>query len=141
MQAVEACLRLLKPGGVLFAAFISIYAGLVYDLRDAMDLFSQDVPEFLNALEFDGDYAGPAFTQAYFARMKDILPFFGLFGLEKLHLAGSESILAPFERQFMQQTPETQAFCIEFAKKLCEREELLSYTEHLLYVGRKAAGL
>jgi len=59
------------------------------------------------------------------------------FPLEKLHLFGQESILAPNEYSFMEQSQEVKTAWLDFTEKMWEKEEYLSWSEHLMYVGRK----
>ena len=59
------------------------------------------------------------------------------FPLEKLHLFGQEGILAPNEYTFMEQTQEVKTAWLDFTEKMWEKEEYLSWSEHLMYVGRK----
>lgn len=139
LRAVEASLNLLKPGGCLFAAFINSFAGLIYDLQDPARLLQED-PEYLRQMVEDRPFRGMAFTQAYFARPKEIDPFFARFPLEKLHLLGCESILSPFEHQFLAQPPDIRAAILDYAKHFCEREDLYNYSEHLMYIGRYKGG-
>ena len=56
---------------------------------------------------------------------------------EKLHLFGQESVLAPNEPNVMKQPPEVIAGWLDLAEKLWEKEEYLSWSEHLMYVGKK----
>jgi len=37
----------------------------------------------------------------------------------------------------MEQPPEVKKAMLDLAEKLCEKEEYLSWSEHLMYVGRK----
>jgi len=137
-KAVDAALQLLKEGGVLFAAFISMSGGLVFGLRDVPEAFIDPKEEkFLKPLVDGESFGGAAFTQAFFINQNDILPFMNRFPLEKLHLFGQESVLAPNVEKFMSQPPEVQEAMLDVAEKLIEREEYLSWSEHLMYVGRK----
>jgi SAM-dependent methyltransferase len=135
---VENCLELLKPGGVLYAAFLSSYAIIIHYLKNAPDGIlkpecQDDFQHFLN----DRAFAGKSFTHSYFALRREILPFMAQFPLEKLHFLGAESLLSPNEYGILAQPPEVVAAWIDLAEKVCEREDLLSYPEHFLYVGRK----
>jgi len=137
-RAVDAALQLLKIGGLLFAAFISMSGGLVFGLRDVPEQFADPHEErFLVPLVSGKSFGGAAFTQAFFINQKEIVPFMNRFPLEKLHLFGQESVLAPNVENFMQQPPEVKAAMLDIAEKLCEKEEYLSWSEHLMYVGRK----
>lgn len=50
---------------------------------------------------------------------------------------GQESITSPCESNIMSQSLEVVAAWLDMSEKLCERKELLSWSEHLMYVGRK----
>jgi len=137
-RAVDAALQLLKTGGVLFAAFISMSGGLVFGLRDVPEQFANpDEERFLVPLVEGNSYGGAAFTQAFFINQHEIVPFMNRFPLEKLHLFGQESVLAPNVHTFVEQPQEVKEAMLDIAEKLCEKEEYLSWSEHLMYVGRK----
>ena len=137
-RAVDAALQLLKTGGVLFAAFISMSGGLVFGLRDVPEQFANpDEERFLVPLVEGRSYGGAAFTQAFFINQNEIVPFMNRFPLEKLHLFGQESVLAPNVHTFVEQPQEVKEAMLDVAEKLCEKEEYLSWSEHLMYVGRK----
>ncbi|MDY3286228.1 MAG: class I SAM-dependent methyltransferase [Eubacteriales bacterium] len=138
--AVRAACRLLKPGGVLFAAFISMYGGMIYMTREAPEIVLSDHPaeiEFRKALLAGESFAGDAFTKAFFIQPREILPFMARFPLEKLHLFGQEGIMAPNTDKISASAPEVVRALTDVSETLCEREELLSWAEHLMYVGRK----
>jgi len=140
-RAVDSALQLLKPGGLLFAAFISMSGGLVFGLREVPAAFADPSEErFLVPLVEGGSYGGAAFTQAFFINQNEIVPFMNRFPLEKLHLFGQESVLAPNVHTFMEQPPEIKAAMLDLAEKLCEKDEYLSWSEHIMYVGRKKQG-
>ena len=136
--AVRACLALLCPGGTLAAAFISSFAGVVYSMKyDPAMILDPALTEHFALARRDLPFAGMAFTYAYFARHQDIRPFMARFPLEPLHLLGSESILSPNEATLLAQPPDVLAAWLDYAEAVAEREDLLSYAEHYLYIGRK----
>ena len=138
-RAVSACLKLLKDDGILYASFISSFAGVIYYLKEGTDI--KQIPE--NELEYmynaaEGrDYAGQAFTLAYFAKMEDIGTFFDRFGLIRLHFFGQEGIIAPCEDKVYSQSEEAVKEWIEIYKLLCENPNYMSYSEHFMYIGKK----
>lgn len=136
-RAVAGCLNVLKPNGILFASFISAVADIIYLLQENPGMIGTGEFKDLTYFIEDRPFSGSGFTEARFERIRDIEPFMNGFGLEKLHLLGSEGILAPFKYQILKQPPEVLDRCIDLAIKVCEREELLVYSEHLLYIGRK----
>ena len=138
INAVQASLRMLRPGGLLFVAFIQMSGGLIYLLREMPEhIMEPDEERFLTPLVEGRGYAGAAFTQAFFINQNEVLPFMSQFPLEKLHLFGQEGVLAPNEHKLMSQPPEVIEAWLDIAEKLCEKEEYLSWSEHLMYVGRK----
>ena len=138
VTAVNAALKLLKPNGIIYVSFINMFAGIIYYMKCQPDLHSypDDMPYFEAFINGTG-YAGPAFTQAYFAKQNEILPFMAQFPLEKLHFFGQEGITSPCESNIMSQSPETVEMWLDLCEKVWEREDLLSWSEHLMYVGRK----
>lgn len=137
-QAVRQCITLLKPGGTLYCAFISSYAGLIYYMKEAPQLILEpECQRDFDQFRDDTPFAGQAFTHAYFALRREIEPFMARFPLEKLHFLAVEGMLAPNELTIMEQPVQVLNAWIDLAEQVCEREDLLSYAEHFLYVGRK----
>ncbi|MHB1150957.1 MAG: class I SAM-dependent methyltransferase [Eubacteriales bacterium] len=140
ITAVHSALKLLKVNGVLFISFINMIAGMIYAMKCQPDIIGNPIEkelEFYNAFINNKSFAGEAFTQAYFAKQDEILPFMEQFPLEKLHFIGQESITSPCENNIMSQTQEIVVSWLDFCEKICEREDLLSWSEHLMYIGRK----
>jgi len=140
VKAMEAALKLLKPGGVIFASFINAFAGLVFGMKYApeqIDPSLQSEAEYLNRVVARKSYAGDAFTKAFFINQNEILPFMEKFPLEKLHLFGQEGILSPCEANIMSQPQEIISLWLDYCEKIWEFEEYFSWSEHLMYVGRK----
>lgn len=140
VQAVEAALRRLKPGGVFFASFINLFAGMIFAMKfDPTLLISENAAEqsYHQCVLEDRSYAGEAFTRAFFIRQEAVVPFMAQFPLEKLHLFGQEGITSPCEGNIMTQPKEVVEAWLDAAEQLAERPDLLSWAEHLMYVGRR----
>jgi len=140
VKAVNAALGVLKPGGIIFVSFINMFSGMVYAMKDDPGIIVSMVPsevEFRESVIAKRSYAGEAFTQALFIEPSEILPFMAQFPLEKLHLFSQEGIMAPCEHTLMSQPQEVIDGWLDFSEKIWEREEFLSWAEHLMYVGRK----
>lgn len=137
--AVNSALKLLKKGGNLFVSFISLYAGVIFYMTRQLPegLLDAREKEYFEKVISGESYSGLSFTKAHFAAPDGILPFFERFPLEKLRFFGQESILPPIERYLKEQPEEVQEEWLDLAERLCEREELLSYSEHLMYIGKK----
>lgn len=137
-HVVEACIRKLKPGGYLFVAFISMVGGMIYAGREAPEsILWEGEDTFYEKLIAEEDFAGTAFTQAFFISPSNIMPFMERFPLRKLHLVASEGVSAPFKDRILERSPEVRDKWLALSLALCEREEFFSFAEHFLYVGQK----
>lgn len=140
IMAVNAALSLLKSQGTIFVSFISMNAGIIYGMKFSPEIITSTVPcdaEYLESYITKKSYAGDAFTKAAFIEQSEILPFMSRFPLRKLHLFGQESILSHCENNIMSQPEEVVKVWLDLAEAVSEREELLSWAEHIMYVGRK----
>lgn len=136
--AMESALRLLRSGGVIFVSFISLYAGLSYFMKDAPAMvLGEGEYDYLDCCTSGRDYAGDGFTKVFFINPDNIIPFVSRFPLERLNLFGQEGIASPGENNIMASGEESIQKWIEICYSLCEREGLLSFSEHPMFVGRK----
>ncbi|MCL2815035.1 MAG: class I SAM-dependent methyltransferase [Oscillospiraceae bacterium] len=136
--ALNAALNLLKSNGVIFISFITLFAVMIYYMKQAPDAVALDIEKiYIDHVLAQKTFAGDAFTKAVFMEQSEILPFMSQFPLEKLHLFGQESITSPCENNIMSQPEEIINLWLDLCEKLWEREDLLSWSEHLMYVGRK----
>lgn len=137
--AMAACLKLLKPGGLVFASYISIGGGLIYLMKNEPGLLGIDPHEqlFVDCFIADKPFSGDGFTKAHFEYWRNIVPFMDRFGLEKLHLFGQEGVCAPCEFNIMAQPAEVVSKWMDLSERVCEKEELLCFSEHHMYIGRK----
>lgn len=136
--AVQACLEKLRPGGLLFAAFISVMGGMIFGGREepASMLWPRE-EAFYDAVAQGEDFAGEGFTHAFMIQPAHVLPFMEQFSLLSMHLIGSEGVTAPFWNQMMAAQEDVRRRWLDFSLRVCEREDLLAFSEHLLYIGRK----
>lgn len=143
VEAVRQALERLKPGGNLYCSFILDFAALIYDMREGPGFLPADLGEgtmqrIIDSVLRGEAYTGKAFTTACLVNQRQIEPFMAPFGLEKLALFGQEGILAPNENRILSYPEAERAEWIGIAKKLLEVPELLAYSEHAMYIGRKA---
>ena len=142
VAAMDAALRLLKPGGVICVSYISATAGMVYAMKDDPACVThEEESSYIESILENRSYSGQAFTHAYFASQHEILPFMQRFPFEKLHFFAQEGMMSPCEGNIMSSSPETVAKWLDICEVLCEREELLSWGEHLMYIGRKNSAI
>jgi S-adenosylmethionine-dependent methyltransferase len=132
VATINECLRKLKTKGTLFAAFVSSYS-FVWDylIRDPSLILNAEMRSQVNAIVDDANFAGHGFSENFFIRPKDVLPFFQTFCLEKLHLLNCESFFYLREPELLSQSPAVVSAWLDLAEQVCEREDLLSLAEHL----------
>lgn len=138
-QAVREAWRVLSPGGLIFAAFITRYAAFrslarlapakLLERRAAWEAFLQ------TGVYHGGQEIG--FTNAYFAHPDEIKPLMQGVGFESLDLLACEGILADNEEQVNQLTGEAWQAWVDLNYQLSKDPSLYGAVYHLLYVGRK----
>lgn len=138
VKAVIACLKLLKPGGNLYVSFISSVAGMIYMMKNMPEMVvDESEQKFIDNFIENDDFTGVGFTSNHFINPKNVLPFMEQFPVEKLHLFGQEGMMAPCENKIMEHEEEVIRKWIDISEKVCEKEELLGLSEHLMYIGKK----
>jgi S-adenosylmethionine-dependent methyltransferase len=138
VKTIKECLKKLTPNGTLFVSFVSSYS-FVWDylIRNPEFILNDERKSELNVMLNDKSFEGKGFTDNFFIRPKDVLPFFQQFTLEKLHLLNCESFLYLREPELLGKPPEVVSAWLDLAEQVCEREEFLSLAEHLMYIGKK----
>ena len=138
VKTIKECMKKLNPNGTIFVAFVSSYS-FVWDylIRNPDLILSDERRSHLNVMLDDVNFAGEGFTDNYFIRPKDVLPFFKQFQLEKLHLLNCESFLYLREAELLNRPSEVVSAWLDLAEQVCEREDILSLAEHIMYIGKK----
>ncbi|WML48651.1 class I SAM-dependent methyltransferase [Neobacillus sp. PS3-34] len=141
VKLIKECLKKLKPDGTIFVAFVSSYS-FVWDylIRNPQFILDDERKLQLNMMVEDVNFFGQGFTDNFFIRPKDVLPFFEQFNLNKMHLLNCESFLYLREAELLRQSPEVVSAWIDFAEQVCEREDMLSFAEHIMYIAKKIEG-
>lgn len=137
-KAITECIKKLKPNGIIFVAFISSYS-FVWDylIRNPEFILDSDRKSEINKIVDGKDFAGEGFSDNFFISPKNVLPFFEQFNIEKLHLLNNESFLYLREPELLKQKPDVLDAWLDLAEQVCERDDLLSMAEHIMYIGKK----
>lgn len=135
-KALQESLRALKPGGLIFAAFISDYS-IIQDYARELKEF-EDQNDLLRYLE-DGRQKGTGeeFTTSYFTSQSEARELMASEGLEELVFAGVENVLCGKEKLLHSLSQKQQEKWLELAWSLSGDRNLLGMSEHFLYIGRK----
>jgi ubiquinone/menaquinone biosynthesis C-methylase UbiE len=135
--ALKQVHRLLKPGGLVFASFITRFAGF----RDAAVhgySFVLDDPAYSEKLLATGIHDnGIGFADAYFAHPDEVIPLGESAGFITLRLMGCEGILADHEEYVNSLTGTDHDFWLDINYRMAQEPCLLGASDHLLYIGRK----
>lgn len=131
----EAC-RVLRPGGLMLAGFISRFA----PFRDAAVKYPdwlEKEPEYAESILQTGVHDQPQGWTAYFAHPNEIKPFMESAGLHSLALIGTEGVAAGHETALNNLDGELWERWVALNYRLGQDPALLGAADHLLYVGRK----
>ncbi len=138
--AVSQAYQVLKPGGLIFAAFITRWAGI-------RDMAAKGYPEWIlenphkliTLLETGKNpaFPGSKFPNSYFAHPNDVLPLMVEEGFEKLALLGCEGVVAGHEGHVNALDGELWQQWVELNYQLGHEPSLFGASDHLLFVGRK----
>jgi SAM-dependent methyltransferase len=142
LRALAEARRVLRPGGLVFAATISRFASLIDGLRGA--LF--DDPAFAPVVERDladgqhrNDTGDPRyFTTAFFhhpAELAEEVSAAGLALLDVLALEGPGAYIPDFAGRWA--NPVTRERLLEFLRRVETEPSLLGVSPHLLAVARR----
>ncbi|MGI6364675.1 MAG: class I SAM-dependent methyltransferase [Bacillota bacterium] len=135
-RAISEALAKLKPGGLLFAAFINRYAFIVDMMKHDPESLLTNVN--VQALIQSGINRGATgFTEAWFAHPGEIKPLMEGHGLTTLKFMSKEGMVAPVEQSINELPPEHFKAWKDLSWQLAEEECLLGIAEHLLYIGKK----
>jgi S-adenosylmethionine-dependent methyltransferase len=143
----EACAselaRVLRPGGVLFAAFIPRLVFLRRSMIVPAERPNLRDPEFVRRVVEDGGFLNNApgrFDAAYGARPEELEPFFSLHNFDCVALIAAEGISPPASRELTEMAetdPIGYAAAIDVIAATAHEPSILGAANHLLYVGRK----
>ncbi len=139
--AVAEAVRVLKPGGVLAAAFLGPYDPITYAAtRDpAWIVRHRDVLErILTTGQYRRDMMNnDYFIDAYFAHPTQIPPFMAAHDLTLLTLLSCEGVVGLYEEEINKLTGELWTAWVDLNYRLSTDPSILGRADHLLYVGQK----
>lgn len=138
-KAIKECLRILKPGGLILVAFVSIYAQVLSLLKKDVALLpkwrahlEKLISTGVNDLDFDS-----GFTWAYFYKPMEIEKFMENFPIVKQKMVGVESLACQSEQKLMSLPENEFQEWVDFLYKFSDDPATLGAVQHILYIGRK----
>ena len=136
--ALQEARRLLKPGGLIFAAFISRFAAF----RDAASkgaswvLDRPDTTERILTTGVDVNEA-EGFTDAYFAHPDEVILLGESAGFETLLRMGCEGAVAGHEAYVNSLEGESFEYWADLNYRISKDPAAIGAADHILYIGRK----
>ncbi len=138
-RAVYEALRTLRPGGLLFAAFITRFA----PFRDAASKNTAwliEEKEYAERMLKTGIHdRGVEFVNAYFAHPDEIAPLMQGCGLRQIALLGCEGVVSGHEAEVNKLEGQAWEMWLDLNYRLGHEPSLYGGSDHLLYVGQKSA--
>lgn len=137
-QALTEVYDRLKPGGVIFSAFISRF-GIMGDLIQRMPEWIEDQVEVRSILDLglDPDHWPRGGFRGYFARVDEIAPLHETAGFRTLALAGVEPAISTDDQSYNQLEGHQRELWLDLLDELSTEPSIIGASRHLLYVGQK----
>ena len=139
-QAVAEASRVLRPGGVVFAAAILRYAPIRWAAKHDPELLLRE-PAATRAILEEGQLRPPpgGFIDAYCMKPDELDPLMAAHGFERRAMLGCEGLVSMIDEQVNGLTGRPWEAWVELNYRAAHDPALLGASEHVLYVGSKAA--
>jgi S-adenosylmethionine-dependent methyltransferase len=144
-RAAGELLRVMKPGGTIFGAFIPIYTFLRRTLDHEDERHHLAQPEFMARLLNEGVFLNDVpgrFNAAYGVWPRDVVPFMERHGFQTLELL-ADTGFATQQAQDLQELaaldPQSYEMVMDLILDTAGDPSLFGSSIHLLYVGQKEA--
>lgn len=140
LRAVREARRILRPGGLIFAAFITPYIVVMSALVREIEYVARSRDE-LEMILASGVYRRPAgrtkgFPDAWFSRPERIGPLMSEGGFEQLDLLNTESLARELEASVNAAPEDLHQQWLDLLYRLARDPGSMASGGHLLYVGR-----
>ena len=139
-RAIREAWRVLRPAGLLFAAFITRYAVVRWAAKESPEwiLKNRGRLEMVLASGVLRKHPGElGFPSAYLAHPAEIVPLMESEGFEALDLIACEGVISMIEERVNELSGKLWEAWMELNYRLGKDPSVHGAAEHLLYVGRK----
>lgn len=139
-KVIDNALLHLKKNGKIYIAFINLFAGMLFYLDGYKQGFlteMKDDPLYAKCLIENTGWNGKAFTEARFEAIPEIRRFCNSFGLKQVGIFGQEGFLGGYLTQLDNLEDEHRNLYIDYAYRMCEMEEYMAMSAHIMYIGEK----
>lgn len=142
-RAATELARVIRPGGLLFAALMPRLAFLRRTIADPAERRHLAAPDFVARVLAEGVFINDMpgrFTGGYGFRPEAIAPFFAAHGFAQLTLIASESVTPDLQGQLAELAhtdPNAYEATIGALLAVAAEPSILGMASHLLYVGQR----
>lgn len=143
IMALRRAWEKLRPGGVIFSAFISRYGIWGNILRRMPDLLESQALVTL-VFEKGRDVELPIWKQSfrgYFARVDEVIPLHERLGFKTLALAGVEPVGTGADESYRNLEGQRRELWLDLLFSISTEKSIIGASEHLLYIGKKEASV
>jgi 2-polyprenyl-3-methyl-5-hydroxy-6-metoxy-1,4-benzoquinol methylase len=136
VAALNNAINALKPQGLLFASFITLFGAL----RAVVEFAPDQLEEEWKTLQYGINRSDLGFTDAYFARIPEIYSLMAeAEALEQIEILGCEGFSNVVEKSFLetQLAPEVWEHWVDLNLEFGRHPTALEASDHILYVARK----
>lgn len=134
-RAVREAMRVLKPGGPLFAGFITFYAPLRDSIAKGYLRDFYEKPNELAGLMDHQRNEGAGFTEAWFAKPAQVIPWLESLRLHTRALLAVEGVTSGHEQHMNALDDDAFAFWADLTYQFCSDPHLWGAADHMLWVG------
>ena len=134
-RAVREAVRVLKPGGPLFAGFITFYAPLRDSIAKGYLRDFYEKPDELAGLMDHQRNAGEGFTEAWFAKPSQVIPWLESLGLRTRAMLAVEGVASGHEQHMNALDEDAFEFWADLTYLFSTDPHLWGAADHLLWVG------
>ncbi|MHB8926688.1 MAG: class I SAM-dependent methyltransferase [Bacillota bacterium] len=136
-RALRQAARVLRPGGLLFASFISLYAPFRDVAKYEPEWLVEHSDEAAKLLKSGSLPVPEGFTDAHFAHPSEIRPLIRGAGFSVLDLIGCEGVVSMIEEKVNEAIGEVWEAWVDLNYRLGKDPSVHGAAEHLLAVARK----
>jgi len=139
-RAIREARRVLRPEGLVFAAFIARYAPIRWAAKHEPEWILEHRARVNELLASGALRARPGggFTDAYFSHPSEVWPLMEAEGFKTLDLIACEGVVSMIEEKVNELSGELWEAWVELNYRLGRDPSLHGAAEHLLYVGRRS---
>jgi S-adenosylmethionine-dependent methyltransferase len=137
LAALGQARRLLKPGGLIFATFITRFSAFRDAAVHGYSFVEADFAYAESWLTTGINYHGGGFTDAYFAHPDEVIPLVESAGFKTIKMIGCEGILSGHEDYVYSLSGEAKEFWLNLNYRFAQEPSLYGASDHLMFIGRK----